>query len=500
MRETNVKLKNKNGEDVVYEGISTVSLDDDSGGKKVFSLGVMSTGTVDLDFSKGNHLVIAPDDKLFDKVVIYKPLTLVPGNIAQGVIVAGIEGTFEGAKDLPILNTPSISRSSDTITISNPSTNGNFNKSFNVYSNGDVFFNQTGTSFSLIGKFEEEHDYKIEVTCNNPLMTESNKSNSISFAVYSIKKEFGEFITTTDTQTKISNGLKYSIRIKSAFGYWLPELIKVYKKKNNTEDYELTNKYTYSMYTGEITLDSMDANIRIVVEADDEPQLKRVDVELTDEFFYKTNLPRYAEKLFIYDCEELIYEAEKEEDPITYQIQELGTPHTFILGSDGFYQPTGKGVNSSYSMCRIMLVNTGPDSAVNMMWMQSSESGYDYGLVSKMDVALTKDASADSNVILNAVSKSFTTPQTLVLEVPHGTHFYDIKYRKDGSVHSGWDMFEFQIDKKDNVFAIENDQITVEENLMALLRNSDYENRKSANVTHHVYLDELLIIETKEGI
>ena len=61
-------------------------------------------------------------------------------------------------------------------------------------------------------------------------------------------------------------------------------------------------------------------------------------------------------------------------------------------------------------------------------------------------------------------------------------------------------MFEFQIDKKDNVFAIENDQITVEENLMALLRNSDYENRKSANVTHHVYLDELLIIETKEGI
>lgn len=500
MRETNVKLKNKNGEDIVFEGVATVSLDGDDGSKKTFSLGTMETGTVDLDFSEGNHLVIAPDDKLYDKVVIYKPLTLIPENIAQGVLVAGIEGTFEGAKDMPKLNTPSISRSSDTITISNPSTNGNFNKGFNVYSNDEQFFYQTGTTFSLIGKFDEEHDYKVECTCVNPQMNESNKSNSLSFAVYSIKKELGEFISTTDTQTKISDGLKYSILLASAWGYWLPELIKVYKKRNNTEDYELTEKYTYSMYTGEFTIDSMDANILIVAEADEEPQLKRPDVEIKEEFNYITNHPRYAQKVYIYDCDELVYEAEKEEDPISFQLQDLATTYKFILGSDGYYQPTGKGVNSSYSMCRLVFNNTGPDSSVNLLWMQSSESGYDYGLVSRLDTALSLSASTDSNVLLNASSKTFTTPQTLVLEIPHGVHFYDVKYRKDGSVHSGWDMFEFKIDKSESVVPIASDVIAIEGDLMTKVTNSDFESKASANVTHHIHLDDELIIETKEGI
>ena len=36
MRNTNIKLKNKNGENVVYIGISTVSIDGEDGTKKQF--------------------------------------------------------------------------------------------------------------------------------------------------------------------------------------------------------------------------------------------------------------------------------------------------------------------------------------------------------------------------------------------------------------------------------------------------------------------------------
>ena len=79
-----------------------------------------------MDFANGNQEVIVPDDELYDKVVILKPETFIAENITQGVIIAGIEGTFEGAREMPTLNVPSISRSSDIITITNPSTNGAF--------------------------------------------------------------------------------------------------------------------------------------------------------------------------------------------------------------------------------------------------------------------------------------------------------------------------------------------------------------------------------------
>lgn len=120
-------------------------------------------------------MVVVPDDELYDKVVILKPEAFLPENIAQGVIIAGIEGTFEGAKDMPTLNAPSILRSGDTITITNPSTNGNFNKGFNIYSGEDVAFYQTGTTFSLIGKFAAEQNYIIQATCDlslaSPILT-----------------------------------------------------------------------------------------------------------------------------------------------------------------------------------------------------------------------------------------------------------------------------------------------------------------------------------------
>ncbi len=82
------------GEDVVYNDISTISFDGEDGIKKQFSLGTLTEGIFELDFSEGDQLVVVPDDELYDKVVILKPEAFLPENIAQGVIIAGIEGTF----------------------------------------------------------------------------------------------------------------------------------------------------------------------------------------------------------------------------------------------------------------------------------------------------------------------------------------------------------------------------------------------------------------------
>lgn len=501
MRSTNIKLKNRNGEDVIYIGISTVSIDGEDGTKKQFSLGDLTEGTIVLDFANGNQEVIVPDDELYDKVVILKPETFIAENIAQGVIIAGIEGTFEGARDMPTLNVPSISRSSDTITITNPSANGNFNKGFNVYSGGELAFYQTGTTFSLIGKFEAENDYSIQATCINPLMNESNKSNSILFAIYSIIKDFDEYISTTDTSTKISSGLKYKIYLKSAFGYWLPEAIKVYKKSNGSDDYELTDEFFYSMYTGEVSFDSIDSNVKIEVIADEEPHLKRPMVRIEEgEFKLITSFPIYSQKLLFYDNDEFFHEEVKEDEPIAVMVESLGTTYTFIQDSDGYYKPTNKGVNSSFAIARIQIVNNEGPTIVKLLWMQSTESGYDYGLVGHMDTVLSQSTSVDSNVLLNARNQTVTTPIELILEAPTGTHFYDVKYKKDGSGHTGWDLFEFLIDASETVLPISSDKIVLEDDYVLNLSNIDYTNRKSANVTHVVYLDDVLTYEKKEGI
>lgn len=50
--------------------------------------------TVDLDLSDGNQTVNPDSGKALNKVVIKKPDTLVPENIKEGVVIAGVTGTY----------------------------------------------------------------------------------------------------------------------------------------------------------------------------------------------------------------------------------------------------------------------------------------------------------------------------------------------------------------------------------------------------------------------
>ena len=190
----------------------------------------------------------------------------------------------------------------------------------------------------------------------------------------------------------------------------------------------------------------------------------------------------------------------KEEDPITITVEPLVSTYTFTKDSDGYYKPTNVGVHSSFAIARIRIVNNEGPTLIKLLWMQSSESSYDYGLVGQMDSALSLSSNADSNVLLNASGQTATTPRELLLDAPYGTHFYDVKYRKDGSVNSGWDMFQFQLDFTDKVLPISIDRIILADDYVLKLSNIDYIQKKSANVTHHVYVDDDLIYQEKEGI
>lgn len=55
------------------------------------------TKTVEPDFSNGNQTITPSAGKVFSSVTLTKPATLLPENIKKGVIIFGIEGTYEAS-------------------------------------------------------------------------------------------------------------------------------------------------------------------------------------------------------------------------------------------------------------------------------------------------------------------------------------------------------------------------------------------------------------------
>lgn len=101
-----IVLKDRNGDDVAYYGIETVTFDTTTEGKQqTYSKGVVAEGVeVTLALADGDQVIQAPDGYLVKEATIKKPETLLPENIANGVEIAGVTGTYEGnlLEDLPI--------------------------------------------------------------------------------------------------------------------------------------------------------------------------------------------------------------------------------------------------------------------------------------------------------------------------------------------------------------------------------------------------------------
>lgn len=93
----NVKLKDWDGEDVVYSGIETISVETDTGDIEVFTKGEVGEDiTADADFSAGDMVLSHDDGKFLRMATVRKPENLVPENILKDVEIAGIIGTSAG--------------------------------------------------------------------------------------------------------------------------------------------------------------------------------------------------------------------------------------------------------------------------------------------------------------------------------------------------------------------------------------------------------------------
>ena len=124
-----------------------------------------------------------------------------------------------------------------------------------------------------------------------------------------------------------------------------------------------------------------------------------------------------------------------------------GASYGFTLNnSTGYYTSTNAGQASSAAVCR---VNFTCESAclVTIQYINYAEGTYDYGIFGLVDTALGTTYTADSNTYLSCSTsaQNTSTPQTLTYNLTAGSHFIDIKYRKDSYTDSNNDNLQWKI-------------------------------------------------------
>lgn len=131
----------------------------------------------------------------------------------------------------------------------------------------------------------------------------------------------------------------------------------------------------------------------------------------------------------------------------TYAVEAVeGASYGFSLNSNGYYESTNKGVDSSLSLCRVKL-NLINISNIVFTCINYAESNYDYGVLGRLDTALNTTTNTDSTYEKSFKGLSQSSPQTYTYtSVPMGERFIDVKYVKDGSQSTGNDSFQFKIE------------------------------------------------------
>jgi len=133
----------------------------------------------------------------------------------------------------------------------------------------------------------------------------------------------------------------------------------------------------------------------------------------------------------------------------TYEIEaRSGASYGFALNESDYYESQNQGVGSSAAVCRVSF-NCETESLVTIKYIvytSSSESKYDYCLFGNIDSALSTSSSKDSSVYHDGQNESSANEKTLTYTIPSGSHFIDIKYRKDSSYDEGNDSLQFKID------------------------------------------------------
>ena len=349
--------------------------------------------------------------------------------------------------DLPQLNAPSIKRSGTTVTITNPSANGSYAKSFNIYDNGVKIGTQLVSSTSInIANFDTYGvgSHELTVTCYSEQFEESQASNAVKFSVYTITNNLTN-CTTDNTATKIVSGEAYTAKITADTGYYTPT--------SATISMDGVEGGWYNGYTGKISISAVTGKIVITASADTELKLVAPILSLSESDLTiigpNNQEVRDAEKYILYANEAQIGEFDVQQ-PV-YTVEDVsGATYNFELNDDEYYESTNQGKGSTYAYCKVVFGNLTATSKVTFNCINSGESGYDYGELSNLNQDLSLSINDDGSSGSTLVKKNFKGLSSLnvvavVYDSVEPNDYVTVKFRKDGSGDQDNDSLQFQI-------------------------------------------------------
>lgn len=169
--------------------------------------------------------------------------------IKNPITIVGAAGG--GGSDVhPTLYAPSISKSTNTLTITNSANNGGFVAGYKILSGGNLLVQQSGTSYTLTNL--AKGSYNITVKAYATGFNDSAASNAIAVGVYEFMKNLKNAAIAA-TLSKTTSGLTVSFTVAAASGYYLPLSISVICNGEAVG-------HTYNPYTGAVTLTELKAS------------------------------------------------------------------------------------------------------------------------------------------------------------------------------------------------------------------------------------------------
>lgn len=116
--------------------------------------------------------------------------------------------------------------------------------------------------------------------------------------------------------------------------------------------------------------------------------------------------------------------------------------YTFVKTDSGYYESNNKGKSSTYAYARFSFTLASDSSNVIVSYVNSGESNYDYGTISKLDTDLSQSTNDDSSSLYAGFFKGQSSTDTKRVELgpcSAGAHYFTVKFRKDGSGDNGND-------------------------------------------------------------
>ncbi len=352
----------------------------------------------------------------------------------------------------PKLNAPTIAqKSASQITITNPSSNGSFVKGYNVYVDGklerSVNANITpGSSITVdyvldMSKYVGTHNVQVTVTGGTDF-TESDKSNQLSFTIYSVNANLTNISLENNTLFAYKNSAYTDVLIPVG-GYYLPTTIEL---AMSGKDLSLTG---WNDETGVISISNVDGDITLTASAISENKLRTPYIEL--------NYPELSVRGVKNATDYAVYMDDKTTPiwtknipPFDYTVSQTSQVATqqFGLNAASFWESKCQKVINGWSLCKITFTGSGK---VALHCISNGESSYDYGIIGNINQTLASSNADDGATGSTLVKKNFkgepsASIKDVVFDSVSNGDFIMCKYRKDGSGDQQNDSLQFQVD------------------------------------------------------